>query len=181
LNIKKILILYSTVDNHTLKICSQIQDKIRKCGHDVLLHTINIDDKLDLNIFDTIIIGASIRYGKHNENVYHFIAKHQKLLESKANAFFSVNVVARKPEKNQPHTNPYLVKFLKQIAWKPKILAVFAGMLDYQKYGIFDRQMIRFIMWMTKGPTDPKTVIEFTNWEAVDTFAALFCVEAPQK
>ena len=44
-------------------------------------------------------------------------------------------------------------------------------MLDYQKYGLFDRQMIRFIMWMTKGPTDPKTVIEYTNWEAVDRFA----------
>ncbi len=24
--------------------------------------------------------------------------------------------------------------------------------------------MIRLIMWMTKGPTDPKTNIEFTNW-----------------
>ena len=176
MNIKKILILYSTVDNHTLKIFSRIRDKIQMYGHEVSLHA--IDEALDLEAFDTIIIGAGIRYGKHNEKVYHFIAKHQKLLESKANAFFSVNVVARKPEKNQPHTNPYLIKFLKQISWEPKILAVFAGMLDYQKYGIFDRQMIRFIMWMTKGPTDPKTVIEFTNWEAVDAFASLFCVES---
>jgi menaquinone-dependent protoporphyrinogen oxidase len=28
--------------------------------------------------------------------------------------------------------------------------------------------MIRFIMWMTKGPTDPNAVVEFTDWEAVD-------------
>jgi menaquinone-dependent protoporphyrinogen oxidase len=32
--------------------------------------------------------------------------------------------------------------------------------------------MIRFIMWMTKGPTAPDTNIEFTNWEDVDRFAA---------
>lgn len=43
-------------------------------------------------------------------------------------------------------------------------LAVFAGRIDYQKYRFRDRQMIRLIMWMTKGPTDPKTNIEFTNW-----------------
>ncbi len=128
-------------------------------------------DSLDLGSYDTIIIGASIRYGKHHKDVYNFIEKNEKLLDSKSNAFFSVNVVARKPEKNQPDTNPYLVKFLKQISWKPKHLAVFAGMLDYQKYGVFDRQMIRFIMWMTKGPTDPNTVKEFTDWEAVDRFA----------
>jgi menaquinone-dependent protoporphyrinogen oxidase len=82
-------------------------------------------------------------------------------------------VVARKPEKNQPNTNPYLIKFLKQISWKPKNLAVFAGKLDYQKYGVFDRQMIRFIMWLTKGPTDTKSVIEFTNWKEVEDFAHL--------
>ncbi len=30
--------------------------------------------------------------------------------------------------------------------------------------------MIRLIMWMTKGPTDPKTNIEFTNWNQVEDF-----------
>jgi menaquinone-dependent protoporphyrinogen oxidase len=81
-----------------------------------------------------------------------------------------VNVVARKPEKNTPETNPYLKKFLKQIAWKPKTLAVFAGKIDYQKYKFRDRFMIRLIMWMTKGPTDPETNIEFTNWNQVEEF-----------
>jgi menaquinone-dependent protoporphyrinogen oxidase len=30
--------------------------------------------------------------------------------------------------------------------------------------------MIRLIMWMTKGPTDPQTTIEFTDWDKVDAF-----------
>jgi menaquinone-dependent protoporphyrinogen oxidase len=83
--------------------------------------------------------------------------------------------VARKPEKNQPQTNPYLIKFLRQISWKPKLLGVFAGKLNYPSYGFFDRQMIRFIMLMTKGPTDPKAVIEFTDWQQVETFARQVC------
>ena len=84
-----------------------------------------------------------------------------------------MNVVARKPEKNKPETNPYLQKFLKKISWKPKKLAVFAGKIEYQKYNFLDRTMIKLIMWMTKGPTDPKTNIEFTNWSQVEDFGKI--------
>ena len=43
-------------------------------------------------------------------------------------------------------------------------------MLDYNKYKTFDRIMIQFIMWMTKGPTDKNTKIEYTDWEKVEKF-----------
>ena len=172
--IKKIIILYSTTDNYTIKICNKIKDLIQEKDNSVTLLSID-SEKIELNQFDKIIIGASIRYGKHNKNVYEFIKNNQEVLEDKVNAFFSVNIVARKPNKNTPETNPYLINFLKQISWKPKHLAVFGGKLDYQKYGIFDRKMIRFIMWLTKGDTDPKSVIEYTNWEEVDRFANLIC------
>jgi menaquinone-dependent protoporphyrinogen oxidase len=133
-----------------------------------------IEDKnINLSEFDIVIIGASIRYGKHNKAVYTFIQDNQAVLESKKNAFFSVNIVARKPNKNTPQTNPYLLKFLKHISWKPENLAVFGGKLDYQRYGLFDRYMIRFIMWMTKGDTDLNSVIEYTNWDEVEKFAHL--------
>lgn len=172
--IKKIIILYSTTDNYTIKICNRIKDILELKGNNVTLLSID-SEKIKLTEFDKIIIGASIRYGKHNKKVYEFIDENKDVLENKENAFFSVNIVARKPNKNTPETNPYLIKFLKQISWKPKKLAVFGGKLDYQKYGVFDRQMIRFIMWLTKGDTDPKSVIEYTNWEEVDKFANLMC------
>jgi len=128
------------------------------------------DPHVDLKPFDKIVLGASIRYGKHGKQVYEFIKRNEQLLDSKPNAFFSVNVVARKPEKNRPETNPYLIKFLKQISWRPKQLAVFAGKIDYKMYRFWDRQIIRFIMWITKGPTDSKTVAEFTDWKLVEDF-----------
>jgi menaquinone-dependent protoporphyrinogen oxidase len=31
--------------------------------------------------------------------------------------------------------------------------------------------MIRFIMLITDGPTDPSTVIEYTDWGQVEAFA----------
>ena len=91
-------------------------------------------------------------------------------LSSKDNAFFSVNVVARKSEKNTPETNPYMKKFIKLSPWRPKDLAVFAGKIDYQNYKFIDRHMIRLIMWIGKGPTNLNGSYEFTNWDEVKKF-----------
>jgi len=96
------------------------------------------------------------------------------VLSAKINGFFTVNVVARKPLKNTPETNPYMQKFLKLSLWQPQQLAVFAGKIDYPKYSLFDRTMIRFIMWMTKGPTDLKGTFEFTDWGKVEAFGTHF-------
>jgi len=168
--VAKILILYSTTDGHTRKIANRLQQVIEQQGHQVTLVSINDESLVDLHTFDKIVIGASIRYGKHSPRITDFINRNKLLLDSKPSAFFSVNIVARKPEKNQPDTNPYLRKFLKQIAWQPRELAVFAGKLDYPKYSFFDRLMIRLIMFITNGPTDPKAVIEFTDWQQVESF-----------
>jgi menaquinone-dependent protoporphyrinogen oxidase len=165
-----ILIIYATTDGHTRKISQRLQQVIEQQNHQVKVVSINDEANVDLTLFDKIVVGASIRYGKHSPYVYQFIKRNHPILESKPSAFFSVNVVARKPEKCQPDTNPYLKKFLKQIVWKPKQLAVFAGKLDYPKYSFWDRSIIRLIMWITKGPTDPKTVKEFTNWQQVEAF-----------
>jgi len=167
----KILILYSSTDGHTRKICNRLQEVIEQQGHQVTLVSVNNEFQVDLQTFDKIVIGASIRYGKHSPRITDFINRNRQLLDSKPNAFFSVNIVARKPEKNQPDTNPYMRKFLKKIAWRPKELAVFAGKLEYPKYSFFDRLMIRLIMFITKGPTDPNAVIEFTDWQQVESFA----------
>ncbi len=169
----EILIIYSTTDGHTLEICQRLQRLIEQQGHQVTLTSVDVAPNMQLEPFDKIVIGASIRYGKHHKRVYDFIKSNEQILDSKPNAFFSVNVVARKPEKNQPETNPYLQKFLRQITWQPKQLAVFAGKIDYQRYRFRDRQMIRLIMWITKGPTDPETVVEFTDWKQVETFGQL--------
>jgi menaquinone-dependent protoporphyrinogen oxidase len=173
----KVLILFSSTDGHTIKICNRLKQVIERreeCEERENQVTVcRIDDfrELDLNSFDKIVVGASIRYGRHSKSVFEFISSMLPLLEAKPNAFFSVNIVARKPEKNRPETNPYLLKFLGQVAWRPKELAVFAGKLDYPKYGFLDRQMIRLIMWITNGPTDPATVVEYTDWPSVDGFA----------
>ena len=167
---KKTLILFSSVDGQTEKICSKIYSEIKK-NDDVKIISIEESKLIDINNFDKIIIGASIRYGKHRKGVYDFIKNNKSILEQKFTAFFTVNIVARKSGKNTPETNPYVKKFLKISKWTPDVLEVFAGKLEYPKYGFFDKHAIRFIMWITKGPTNINEIYEFTDWVKVETFA----------
>ncbi|WP_224999240.1 menaquinone-dependent protoporphyrinogen IX dehydrogenase [Cesiribacter sp. SM1] len=166
---KRVLIVYSTTDGHTLKICQRLKQQIEQHNHSAELLSVD-DTTAGLPSFDKIVLGASIRYGKHHAKVHRFIEQYKNILAAKPNAFFSVNLVARKPEKASADTNPYVSKFLKNIPWHPQIVGVFAGVLNYPRYSFSDRLLIRLIMWITKGPTDPATVAEYTDWQKVDAF-----------
>ena len=165
----KYLIIYSSVDGQTKKISERIFRKLSKRDSSTILSLEEACNE-DIDKFGFIIIGASIRYGKHRDNLYKFIKENKITLESKVTAFFSVNVVARKPEKSEADTNPYMKKFIVLSDWKPNYLTVFAGKIDYPKLRIVDKVMIRIIMWLTKGPTDTSSSHEFTDWEKVDKF-----------
>ncbi len=165
------LIAYSTTDGQTLVICERIRTILEGCGRSAVLFDIGSGGACDLGPFDAIVIGASIRYGKHRPCVFQFIASNRDMLDRKPSAFFSVNVVARKPGKNTAETNPYMRAFSRNTSWIPKLAGVFAGKIDYPRYGFLDRQVIRLIMWLTNGPTDPTSCTEFTDWKQVESFA----------
>ena len=165
------LIAYSTVEGHTLTICNRLKEVLETVGHTVELFEIGRDTDLDLTPFELVVVGASIRYGRHRPDVYRFIEANREALDQKVSAFFSVNVVARKPGKDTPESNPYVRSFRQKTTWAPRELAVFAGRLDYPRYGLMDRLVIRLIMWLTNGPTDPTASVEFTDWRAVEGFA----------
>ena len=167
----RLLIAYSTTDGHTLEICERIAHIVRGEGHDVDLCELEQLSSPRLEACDRVVIGASIRYGHHRPTVAAFIARHQAALDARPNAFFSVNAVGRKPHKRQADTNPYVRKFLRQISWQPQQVEIFGGRIDYPRYGFLDRNIIRLIMWMTGGPTDPHSVTDFTEWAQVEAFA----------
>jgi menaquinone-dependent protoporphyrinogen oxidase len=169
--LSRILLLYHGIYGHTRKISEAIRDELFRLGVEADVVEVAKFDARAATGYDAIVIGAAIRNGKHNRSVLELIRAQQALLDSRPNAFFSVNLVARKPAKNTPETNPYVKAFLERSPWRPKLVGVFAGNLDYQRYRFTDRHIIRFIMTLTGGPTDLSTKVEFTDWEQVRHFA----------
>jgi len=174
-----IIFIYSTIDGHTLEICERLAKIAEDAGFVADLFKLMPDSTIDLEAFDQIVIGASIRYGKHRPEVERFIADNIEAIEARHGAFFSVNAVARKPNKKDALTNPYVRKFFESSVWKPSIIGIFGGKIDYSMYRFWDRAMIRFIMWMTKGPTDLNAKVDFTDWGEVDAFGKALCAIRP--
>ena len=164
------LLLYSSVYGLSRQICERIQASLAKRGVRADVAPL-VGNTVDPKAYDAIVLGASIKHGKHHPSVLEFIRANRALLESRPSALFSVNLVARKPAKNTPETNPYLKRLVAQSPWKPRLQGVFAGELDYSRYGPIDKHMMRLVMWINKGPTDFNAKVQFTNWDEVERFA----------
>lgn len=168
----KTAIFYLTRDGQTQKIAEYIAQHLTADQTTVLsLREHNKMTSEALAEFDNIVIGASIRYGHFDPILEQFISRHNSLLNLKRSAFFSVNLTARKGNRNTPESNTYTRKLLQRIQWQPTIVEVFAGALLYPRYRWFDRIMIRFIMQITGGETDTRFEYEYTDWDKVKNFA----------
>ncbi|TDR77915.1 menaquinone-dependent protoporphyrinogen oxidase [Paludibacterium purpuratum] len=164
-----ILILYSTTDGHTHAICRYAEQILKQHGYTVSIADLAAPPPLVAQ--RAVLIGASIRYGRHQPAVAAFLRQRRDWLQARPCALFSVSLTARKPGRDRVARNPYLRRLIGEIGWQPALVTAFAGKLDYPRYRWLDRQIIRLIMWLTGGPTDPATVRVFTDWQAVAAFS----------
>lgn len=165
----KSLIFYSTTDGHTKKVADSIA---RDWVGEVEVHPFEaFESFVGAHDVDTVVIGASIRYGHFNRDVVKTIGQYTDWLNDIQSAFFCVNLTARKPGRDDPAKSPYVQKLLHMTGWMPDQLAIFAGRLSYPNYKFFDKQMIRFIMKITGGCADGTSTIEYTNWSEVKRFS----------
>lgn len=167
----KTLILFSTRDGQTREIASYLASELKEQGVYADVVNLNRTEEIQWADYDRVVIGASIRYGHFHPALDRFVKKHLDTLNSLPGAFYSVNLVARKPEKRTPQTNSYTRKFLLNSPWQPELCAVFAGALRYPRYSWYDRFMIRLIMKMTGGETDTHKEVVYTDWAQVASFA----------
>jgi len=165
-----ILLLYSTTDGQTLKIARRIEALLAPHSSCELV-AVEDAGKVNLENYQKVVIGASIRYGHFSRAFHEFVRTHAGQLNRMRSAFFCVNLTARKADKATPATNPYCRKFLSASDWQPTCCAVFAGALLYSRYRFWDKQIIRLIMTLTKGNTDTSRDIEYTDWKVVERFA----------
>ncbi len=163
------LVAYASRDGHAAALALRLAEAVDGAETHDLAH----DQQLPVRLARAplAVLVAAVRYGKHLPAAERFLAAYKGLAAPPPLALVSVNLTARKPEKNTPATNPYLKKLTARHDLAPAHQAVFAGKLDYPRYRWFDRQMIRLIMALTGGPTDGVSVIDYTDWAAVDAFA----------
>jgi menaquinone-dependent protoporphyrinogen oxidase len=166
---KRVLFAYTSKRGQVLKILKFLESKLENTTVDYCkltqCHPASLDE------YDYILVASSISYGAFDNAMYHFVNKNRAVLDKKPNAFLSVNLTARKPEKAIPENSVYIQKFLKRSFWQPKHIEMAAGLLDYPSYNMLDRFAIKLIMTITDGETDTTKSIEYTDWHKLERFA----------
>ncbi len=165
------LLAYASVDGQTRRIMNVLAEELVGLGHQIRYVDMEAGELPHWQGVDQVVVGAAVRYGDHRPALYRFVERHQGELAKRESCFFSVNLTARKANRNTPQTSRYVQKFQQKSPWQPGRLAVFAGALQWHRYGPFDKAMIRFIMWLTKGPTDTGQNVDFTDWQQVRNLA----------
>ena len=74
------LIIFSSVDGQTEKIANFIKSSSKRQEGIKIVSIKNIRFE-NLNEYKNIILGASIRYGKHCKKVYSFVSENKSLLD----------------------------------------------------------------------------------------------------
>lgn len=169
---KSVLVLYMSRGGHTARIARRICEGVVEGGGRAEMMDINeaLHEGVDWQRHDVVAFGAPVLYGTYDKSVLAFVAQHRAALESKPNSFFNVSVVARTPEKATIEGNRYMQKFLELSPWRPRHLKVIAGKVDYPSWKWYERLMIQLIMKYTHGPTDPRAVIDYTDWNDVRAY-----------
>lgn len=166
-------LLYATRDGQTRRIVERLASRWQKGHVAYALHDLS-EQRVDPHGWPlpaTVVVIAPIRFGFHLPPIERFLRAYKKILENQRLVMVSINLTARKPEKNTPETNPYYKKWVKKHKFSPVLGAVLAGKLNYSLYKTWEKWVIRFIMFLTGGPTHFDAIVDYTPWDRVDDLA----------
>jgi menaquinone-dependent protoporphyrinogen oxidase len=170
------LVLYGTGEGQTAKVADRIDDALAKRGHAVT--TMNIEETphdVDLEPFDAVLVGSSIHVGRHRSGIREFLSTNRDLLNSVPTAFFQVSLSSAVEDSDRrAEAAQYVDELLEASGWQPDRIGLFGGALTYSKYGFLKRLMLKQIAKDATGDVDSSRDYEYTDWEAVDAYAADF-------
>jgi menaquinone-dependent protoporphyrinogen oxidase len=166
-------LFYATRDGQSRRIAERIANRLETHGIPALprdLAGVSLTPS-SLAAARLVVVVAAVRYGRPLPEAEQFLAGFRMLREPPQLVLLSVNLTARKPGKDTVEGNAYLRKSIVRHRLAPVLALAIGGRLDYSRYRWMDRQLIRFIMKLTGGPTDPRTCVEYTRWDVVDDVA----------
>ena len=170
-----ILILYGSFDGQAGKIARRMGEVIGRGGHAVEVADVRQGRVQELiAAADALVVGGAIRYGHHPAALERVVRDNRATIEKLPNAFFSVCMSAAGPKANPATAWGYVDEFITRTKWQPGRIGSFAGALRWSRYNPLIKLLMRFIVKMAGGDTDTSADREYTDWNAVERFAAEF-------
>jgi menaquinone-dependent protoporphyrinogen oxidase len=165
----KVLIAYSSGFGSTKEVSEKIAEILgQKPQFDVAV--ISIDDVSDIEKFDSIVIGSSVRADRPLANVRDFFVTYRRVLAEKKVALFAVCLTAN-CEKGRAKVKK---EYLSQITEKyPELKFVsteaFGGKIDFNRLNPVMQNLMRRVLIKTGLPTEGS--VDTRDWQFIENWA----------
>lgn len=172
---KKILIIYDTVEGQTKKISEFIWEKLRAQNFVVTLATPK-EMTGSLEHYDGVIVGAPVHIQKYPKSLRKWVAQNSNILTKKPSAFFSVclGILQKDNQEVQLEERRIAESFLVDSGWTPSMINIFGGCLAYTKYNWITKMAMKWIAKKAGGSLDTTKDHEYTDWNEVREFVLDF-------
>jgi menaquinone-dependent protoporphyrinogen oxidase len=165
-----VLILFASRHGHTERIAARIAQNL--CARSVPAHVQRVGDEAPAPAgFAGVVIAGSVHAGSHQRELREYVALHRDELNRMTSAFISVSLTAADDTDEARATTGRLISdFIDATGWRPGLSLAVAGALQFEEYDFATRLVMRVIAKQHGADTRHDQV--FTDWEAVDAFAA---------
>lgn len=167
----RLLVAFASHDGQTRRIAAHVTAQMphwQPCFHDLREQT--MPDPAD---YERVLVALGVRYGRFPRAAVSALQARAGALRRHADAaLLGVCLSARKPERADPARSAYLQGLTRRLDWHPQRIALFAGALHYPRYRWWEQRLMQFVMRVSGGPTDLRTDLEYTDWEAVARFGS---------
>lgn len=167
----RVLVVHHTVEGQTARIAGRIGELLRSEQLEVTEAT--VADDPDPAGYDLVVIGGSIHVGRHSPELVTYLTARAGALAAVPTALFQVSLTSVDDTPDSAAEAGGLVAALcEETGLDPDLVARFAGALAYTRYGWMKRRMMQQLMKRSGGETDTTRDHDYTDWSAVEGFAA---------
>ena len=175
----RVLLAYVSRHGQTARIARHVAERLEARGHGVTLVDAPASMAAQLYLHNAFVVASPIYAGRHDRALERAVRGNVERLVRHPNAFFSVGMSAAGGGKGRRDAQRCIDGFFARTHWHPRLCASFAGALAYTRYKPWIRWLMVLISRREGGATDTSRDHEYTDWQAVDRFAAEFAAALP--
>ncbi len=167
------LIIYASREGHADRIARRISECVFERGipSDLVNVVEQRPDRIVFDAYDAVVIGSPVDKGHYDSAIRACIQRNLAFLSEVPTAFFSVRLgIVGEDDEDRGMAD----EFLDRLRWKPLTKVSFAGTFCYSRYRRLSEKLMCWLLKESGMETDLHGDQKYTDWDAVDDFAAQF-------
>ncbi len=166
------LLIFGSTEGQTQKIAKTVAAQLREAGHDVeIFDSRRRMAKLDMSLFDAVILAGSVHGGVHQETFSNFVVAHRRQLETLPTMLLSVSLSVVF-ENGQAEARKYVDRFVQDTGFTPDRTVLVAGALRFREYDYFMSHIIEHVVLKDRERITEDR--EFTDWNSLRSDVSQF-------